>query len=94
MSLHLIRGLSHDPDSGGYVIEFLTPTADIRASGLVLNHALLIPREDPFDELLDDLELALQLALEQGLALLAASDPAELTEEPDDTSAFDNPLER
>lgn len=91
---HIIRGISFDADSGGYVIEYLTPARDIRATGLVLNHALLIPAEDPFIDLLEDLESSVQRALNAGLALHADGEPLPLVEDPDDSSPYDNPVER
>lgn len=91
---HIIRGVSFDADSGGYVIEYLTPANDIRATGLVLNHALLVPAEDPFIDLLEDLEESIQRALRRGLKLHADSDPLQLAVDDDEPSPYDNPDER
>lgn len=92
---HIIRGATFDGDSGGFVIEYLTPASDIRANGLVHNHALLIPAEDPFIDLLEDLEASLQRALRGGLRLLADSQPMHIPEFDDDEPApYDNPEER
>lgn len=91
---HIIRGVSFDADSGGYVIEFLTPANDIRATGLVLNHALLIPAEDPFIDLLEDLEVSMQRALRRGLALHSDAPPIPVPAADDDDSLYDNPTER
>lgn len=93
---HIVRGASFDADSGGFVIEYLTPTVDIRATGLVLNHALLIPAEDPFMGLLEELEQAIQEALRKGLALHAAANPLLLPELDDDDEPrpYDNPEDR
>lgn len=90
---HVIRGVSFDPDSGGFVIEFLTPEADIRATGLVLNHALLIPAEEAFIDLLTELEESIQSALQRALQL-HADGPAIEVEEQDEPGPYDNPLER
>ena len=92
---HIIRGCSFDENSGGFVIEYLTPASDIRDNGLVHNHALLIPAEDLFISLLEDLEASLQRALRGGLRLLQDSQPLEIPEFDDDSpSPYDNPEER
>lgn len=93
---HIIRGVSFDADSGGYVIEYLTPANDIRNTGLVLNHALLIPAEDPFIDLLEDLEASMQRALRRGLRAHADGDPIDIEPPEDDEtpSPYDNPEER
>lgn len=92
---HFIRGVSFDAESGGYVIEYLTPTTDVRANGLVLNHALLIPAHDDFADLLEELEEALQRVLSAALDLHADGPPLpELEREDDGPSPYDNPLER
>lgn len=94
MTTHVIRGVSLHAESGGYVIEYLTPEQDIRSNGLVLNHALLIPGEDAFLGLLDELEAALQQVLTAGLALHADSPALEIPAEDDLPGPYDNPGER
>lgn len=90
---HIIRGLSFDPDSGGFVIEFITPTADVRTNGLILNHALLIPAEDPFIDLLEDLEASLQRALRAGLRQFHDAPPAEVAVEDEGPGPYDHPAD-
>lgn len=93
MSEHFVRGLSFDPDSGGYVIEYLTPAVDVRSNGLVLNHALLIPAEEPFEDLLIDLVQALRSALDHGLALHQQASGLQLDEDDseDAPGPYDHP---
>lgn len=95
MTVHLVRGCTIDPDTGGLILEFVTPSRDVSASGLVLNHALMIPPEDAFSELLDDVEAVLQRTLSAALDIFAGAPPL-VADEPaeDETSPFDNPTER
>lgn len=96
MSGHLIRGVSFDLDTGGAVIEYVTPADDVRENGLVRNHALLIPPTDQFDESIVTLLRAAETALQFCLDAYGQAPPLDLTPEPDDDSAgpYDNPNER
>lgn len=94
MSDPFIRGVSFDPESGGYVIEYLLPAVDIRRNGLVINHALLIPAEDPFEDLLIGLVEAMRKALLTGLELHAGAPQLEEDDDADRPGPYDNPLER
>ena len=89
---HLIRGCSLDSETGGLVLEYLTPATDVRSNGLVLNHALLIPPEDAYLALLEQVELVLQRTLSTALAMFADAAPIDLA--PEGAPAFDNPEER
>lgn len=93
MSRHLIRGTSFDAGTGGVVIEYLTPAEDVRANGLVINHALLIPAEPEFEVLLEELEEAAQRALSTALEQHGQSPALEETED-DGPSPYDNPADR
>lgn len=96
MKTHIVRGCSVDAETGGVVLEYLTPASDVRTNGLVVNHALLIPPEDQFAEIIDALEAALQAALTDALAMFedaAALDVPSLVDD-DAPSPYDNPEER
>ena len=91
---HLIRGCQLDAGTGGLVIEYLTPAKDVRTNGMVLNHALLVPPEDAFTELLVEVELVLQRTLSAALELFEAAPELEAAAEDEGPSPYDNPEER
>lgn len=89
---HIIRTLNRDPETGGFVFEFLTPSKDIRNNGLVINHALLLPPEDRYLPLIDEIEQALQQWLTTVLALFEDGEP-EVVDDGEE-NPYDNPEER
>ena len=94
MSDHLIRGCSLDAETGGLVLEYLTPAADVRLNGMVLNHALLIPPEDPFIGLIEQVEATLQNVLVAALQQFSDALVMDPPVDEDGPGPFDNPLER
>lgn len=94
MSEHIIRACSRDPESGGLVLEYLTPMQDIRNNGLVVNHALLIPPEDPLLPLIEQVETTLQVVLAEALRLYADAEPLDMPDEDGEASPYDHPEER
>jgi hypothetical protein len=93
-TVHIIRGCSTDPETGGLVVEYLTPTTDVRHNGMVINHALLIPPEDDFVHLIDTVEQTLQRVLTEALASFGQATPMDLPDEMEGPNPFDNPEER
>ncbi len=91
---YLIRACSIDAETGGLVLEYLTPDSDVRNNGLVLNHALLVPPEDQFLGLIDQVETVLQEVLQEVLTRFAEAGPLDLPAEDDGPSPYDNPEER
>ncbi len=94
MSGFIIRGCQLDAESGGIVIEYVTPADDVKANGMVLNHALLIPPLDRFLPLLDDIDMVLQRALTEALVEFETAGPVDVEEQLDVPSPYDNPDER
>lgn len=94
MSDHIIRGCSLDSETGGLVFEYLTPAQDVRNNGMVVNHALLVPPEDHFLGLIEEVELTLQRCLTTALSLFEDADPLVPDEDLDGSSPYDNPEER
>ena len=87
---HVVRAISFDND--GVVIEYVTPSEDIRDNRMLRNHSLFIPATDDFDSDLADLEKAAQTCLRLALAAFATALPADLeAEEPDGPSPYDHP---
>ena len=92
----IIRSCSWNED-GSMVIEYMTPALDVRANGLVINHAMLVPPTDEFDELVQAVEVLLQRTLREVLATFEATSPmalAQVNEDEDEPSYYDNPAER
>lgn len=55
----LIRALTFNND-GSVTIEYVTPSEDFKANGLALNHAILVPAGEDYD---DEIEAAREAAL-------------------------------
>lgn len=93
MSRHIVRACQLDAESGGLVLEYLTPETDVRSNGMVLNRALLVPPEDAHLPLIELVEATLQTVLEaalKGFEQATGDDPPE----DDGPAPFDNPEER
>ena len=91
-----LRSVVFSDDGESVVIEYLTPAEDVRKNGLVINHALLVPANDEFLPLIEELEKATQKALGEVLEAHAAAEPFILPpeEQREEASPWDNPLER
>lgn len=77
----------------GVVINYITPKQDIKANGVVVNHVLLVPYDDDYEDEIEALFEASHALLEDVLEDLPQLDPMpelEREEEPDDDNDDDD----
>lgn len=96
MTVRIIRALAFD-EEGNATVEYVSPLEDVRANGLILNHAVLVPAE-AYDDAIHDVRIAALALLDAALgdfAELPPVDGAAIEEEDDDVvGPYDNPQER
>lgn len=58
----LVRGVTFDPD-GSVVVEYCAPDQDLKANGVVVNHILMVPVGDQYDDEIETVLTAIQALL-------------------------------
>jgi hypothetical protein len=90
-----IRSLGFGDD--GMSIEYVDTAADIKANGLLMNHALLVPDTNDYHDAMEALRLAAGDFLDDVLNDWDAAEPAlQLSSRgpAEEIGPYDNPLER
>lgn len=96
MSSYYVRAVGFHED--GVTIDYADAADDIRTNGLMKNHAIFIPHDAEYADLLDRLVDHTRDALARCLADFDRAEvpTTEVTQDldDDDSSPYDNPLER
>jgi hypothetical protein len=94
---HVVTGVAFEIQTGGLIVEYVTPEIDARANGLTRNHTIAIPADDEFDDLIGGLQRKAHSLLTTALASFEDSEPLQVGDDEIDDDApapYDNPLER
>lgn len=84
--VRIVRSISFV--DGGLTLEYVTPADDIKANGVTVNHALMVPAGDDYDDEIDAVIEAVNALLEdvlEDLPVLAPMDFAPPVDEDDDS---------
>lgn len=86
MTVRIIRAVNFLEDA--VTIEYVTPEEDVKANGVTVNHALMVPAGDDYDDEIEAVFDAVQALLADVLEDLPRLEPVDLT--PDDPDTEDD----
>lgn len=88
-----LRSVAFDDRSDSVVIEYMTPSQDVKLNGVCLNHAVMVPATDEFRDLLLTLHDACQKALAEALGAFANADAVDIEDvlDDDEPGPYDHP---